>query len=87
MLVFVLIGLSLVLAGLAGLQFMYLFYADRLNRERRQHLQDLERKCAQLLKRLEAAETRIREQDELLESAYPGIRKGDEMWAEVIEER
>ena len=87
MLVFVLIGLSLVLAGLAGLQFTYLFYADRLNRERRQHLKDLEKKCARLVRRLEAAETRIREQDELLESAYPGIRKGDEVWAEVIDER
>lgn len=87
MLVFALIGLSLVLAGLAGLQFMYLFYADRLNGERRQHVKDLEKKCARLAQRLEAAESRIKEQDVLLESAYPGIRKGDEVWAEVLEER
>jgi hypothetical protein len=87
MLIFVLIGLSLVLAGLAGLQFIYLFYVDRLNRERRQHLKDLEKKCSRLTSRLEAAEALIREQDDLLEAAYPGMRRGDEVWADVIEER
>jgi hypothetical protein len=87
MLIFVLIGLSLVLAGLAGLQFIYLFYVDRLNRERRQYLKDLEKKCSRLTGRLEAAEARIREQDDLLEAAYPGMRRGDEVWADVIEER
>ena len=87
MLVFVLIGLSLALAGLAGLQFTYLFYVDRLNRERRRHSKELEKKCQNLVRRLEAAESQLKLQDELLESAYPGIRKGDEMWADVIEDR
>ena len=86
MLMFVLIGISLALAGLAGLQFTYLFYADRLMRERRKHVKQVERRCAHLTAHLEAAEARIRQQDELLEAAYPGIRKGDEAWAEVIED-
>jgi hypothetical protein len=86
MLMLVLIGLSLVLAGLAGLQFTYLFYVDRMNRERRKHLKLLEERCAQMARRLEAAEARINQQNELLESVYPGITK-DETWAEIIEDR
>lgn len=84
---FVLIGLSLVLAGLAGLQFTYLFYADRLMRERRSQVRLVEKRCARLKAQLEAAEERIREQDELLEAAYPGVRHGDEVWADVLEDR
>ncbi len=83
---FVLIGLSLVLAGLAGLQFTYLFYADGLNRERRKHVRQVEQRCARLTAQLEAAEARLREQDELLEAAYPGLRQGDEIWADVLED-
>ena len=86
MLVFVLIGLSLVLAGLAGLQFTYLYYVDRMNRERRKHVKQVEQRSARLAARLEAAQARIKQQDDLLEAAYPGMRKGDEMWADVIEE-
>jgi hypothetical protein len=87
MLMFALIGLSLALAGLAGLQFTYLFSADRMARERRKHVRQVEQRCARLLAQLNAAEARIREQDELLEAAYPGIRKDGELWADVIEER
>ena len=87
MLMLVLIGLSLVLAGVAGLQFTYLFYVDRMMRERRKHLRSLEQRCLRLNERLEAAEVRIKEQDDLLEAAYPGMRKGDEVWTDVIEER
>jgi hypothetical protein len=87
MLMFVLIGLSLVLAGLAGLQFTYLYYADRMMRERRKHIKQVEQRCARLVSQLEAAEARVKQQDELLEAAYPGIRKDGEVWADVIEER
>ena len=87
MLMFILIGLSLVLASLAGLQFIYLFSADRMMRERKRHIKEVEQRCARLISHLEAAEARIRRQDELLEAAYPGITKGDEAWADIIEER
>ena len=56
MLMLVLIGLSLVLTGVAGLQFTYLFHADKMTRERRKHLKALEQKCVQLTRRLEAVE-------------------------------
>ena len=78
MLMYALIGLSLVLVGVAGLQFAYLFYIDRIFRERQKYLQDLEH-------RYRAAKQRIAEQDELLAAAYLDLEKED--WAEVIEER
>lgn len=85
MFMYFLIGLCLVLVGVAGLQFTYLFYVDRLNHERRKYLKRLEHKCANLITRLEQAEQRIAEQDELIETVYS--KNEDEAWADVIEER
>ncbi len=87
MLFVALIGLSFVLVGIVGLQFSYMFYLDRLHIERRKHITELERKCSQLSDRLERAEKQIAEQDRLLETAYPGLKKDDEVWADVIEDR
>jgi hypothetical protein len=87
MLMFILIGVSLVLAGLAGLQFTYLFYADRMMQERRKHVRHVERRCARLVAQLESAEARLRQQDELLAKAYPGMARPDDAWAELIDER
>ncbi len=87
MLLVALIGLSFVLVGIVGLQFSYMFYLDRLHIERKKHIYELERKCNQLNERLDQAEKQIAEQDRLLETAYPGLRKDDEVWADVIEDR
>lgn len=87
MLSIVLIGLSLVLIGVVGLQFTYMFYLDRVHRERKKHIRALERKCDDLTFRLEEVEVQLAEQDKLLETAYPGMRKDDEVWADVIEDR
>lgn len=87
MLTYLLIGLCLVLLGIAGLQFTYLFYVDRLNRERRRYITALEHKHAALAERLAEAERRVAEQDELLEAVYKTEGKEDEAWADVIEER
>ena len=80
MLMFLLIGLSLILTGIVGLQFTYLFYVDRIYRERRKYLHALEKKCARLTERLEAAEKQIAE-------LHPELGKEDEAWADVIEDR
>jgi len=85
MLMFVLIGLSLVLVGIVGLQFTYMFYVERMYRERRKHMKALERKTEQLTEQLNAAQKQLAEQNELLKS-YPGLRKDEEVWADVIEE-
>ena len=87
MLLVALIGLSFVLVGIAGLQFSYMFYLDRLHIERKKHIHELEHKCNQITERLEQAKVRIAEQDRLLEIAYPALRKDDEIWADVIEDR
>jgi len=81
MLMYALIGLCLILLGIVGLQFTYLFYVDRMYNQRRAYLHDLERRLADLKARLAKAEARLAETDEIL-----GFER-DETWAEVIEER
>jgi hypothetical protein len=85
MLMYVLIGLCLVLVGITGLQFTYLAYVDRMNRERRKYLKGLEHKYAELSARLEHAERRVAEQNDQLERLYPGMT--EEAWADVIDDR
>ncbi len=82
MLFYALIGLSLVLLGISGLQFTYMFYLDRLHVEHKKYLKELEAKSAKLTRQLADAEKRIA----MIESAHPEMRKDDEIWAEVIEE-
>jgi len=87
MLIYFLIGLSLVLVGIVGLQFSYLFYVDRILKERKKYLRSLEQRHARLTERLESAEARIAEQDDLLETAFPKLEREEEVWADVIEDR
>ena len=86
MLMYALIGLSLVLTGIAGLQFTYMFYIERVYRERQKYIRTLERRYARLSERLAAAERRVDEQNALLETIQPGLSTADEAWADVIEE-
>lgn len=86
MLLFLLIGLSLALAGVAGLQFMYLFYLDRLDKERKKRLHELERRCANLTNRLSRADDRIAKQNEMLEALNLKTGRDEEAWADLIEE-
>ena len=82
---YALIGLSLALVGVAGLQFMYLFYLGRVDEQRKRHIHDLEIQCKSLSARLTEAEDRIAEQDELLAKFVD--TSDDEVWADIIEER
>jgi hypothetical protein len=79
MLSYVLIGLSLVLLGIVGLQFTYMFYLDRIHHERRKHINALEKKCADLSTRLETAEARVAQLE-------PFLKRDDEIWADVLED-
>lgn len=87
MLYYVLICLSLALTGVAGLQMAYLFYIDKLDKERKKRLRYLERRCKSLMLRLEQAERRIEEQEMLLDSIYPGSDPENETWSDIIDER
>ena len=84
---YVLIGLSLSLAAVAGLQFFYMIYLERIDREQKKRIQELERHSKHLSKRLSQAEQQIAEQDEILESIFDEFEDDDEVWADVIEDR
>jgi 16S rRNA C1402 (ribose-2'-O) methylase RsmI len=84
---YVLIGLSLSLAGVAGLQFFYLAYLERIDREHKKRIRELERHTKYLSSKLHDAETRIGEQKILLESFFDEFEDEEDVWADVIEDR
>ena len=86
MLMYALICLSLALVGIAGLQFTYLFYLDRVDKERKKLIHDLEVECRRLSERLSRAEATIADQKRLLEMRRIEFEDG-EVWADVIEDR
>ena len=83
---YVLIGLCLSLAGIAGLQLMYMFYLDRIDGERKKRVHELEIECRRLTVRLAEAERELSMKDEILATAYPEF-EDEEAWADVIDER
>jgi hypothetical protein len=85
MLLYVLICLSLALTGVAGLQMMYMFYLESVDRERKKYLVELEHECKRLRLDLINAEKAIAEQKLRPESI--GAETVEEAWADVIEER
>jgi hypothetical protein len=89
MLLYVLICLCLSLAGVAGLQFFYMAYLERLDREHKKRIMELERRNKYLTKRLTETEQQITEQNDFIESIYREfeIEDEEEIWADVIEER
>lgn len=89
MTIYVLIALALSLAGVAGLQFFYLVYLERLDREQKKRIRELEHHCQYLSTRVKQAEQQITDQNELLESFFDDFLDEDEeeIWADVIEEK
>jgi len=86
MMLYVLIVLSLSLVGVAGLQFFYMIYLERINREQKKRIYELERRSKQLSSRLSEAEQQIARQNELLENIFDEAAE-EEVWADVIEDR
>ncbi|HLM00369.1 MAG TPA: hypothetical protein VK400_04880 [Pyrinomonadaceae bacterium] len=86
---YILIGLSLSLLCVAGLQFFYLMYLERIDRERKIRIQDLEHHCKYLTARLKEVEHQLAEQAELIDAMYEESPDEDEeeVWADVIEDR
>lgn len=83
MVIFGLITFIFVLIGVIGLQLMYSFYVERLDRERKRFLRDLERENRKLKEELNAARTRL---TSLHLIAPDGSISDEDLWAEVIEE-
>ena len=86
MLYYVLIGLCFSLVGVAGLQLTYLFYLDRIDRERKKRLAELEHRASDLLSKLTAARRVIEEQRERIENLELLQSRSEEVWADVLEE-
>lgn len=84
---YVLIGLSLSLAGVAGLQFFYMIYLERIDREQKKRIYELERHSKHLTARLSKAEQQIAQQNEILETMFDEYQEEEEIWADVIEDR
>lgn len=86
MTIYVLICLSLSLVGVAGLQFFYLIYLERMDKFLKSRLHEVERQNRNLRQQLQIAENQIVEQNKIIEAVY--IETDDEeLWADVIEER
>lgn len=83
---YVLIGLSLSLLGVAGLQFFYLIYLERIDGEQKKRIRELERHCKTLSTRVSEAEQKISDQNNLLENFFDEFEE-EEIWADVIEDR
>lgn len=86
MLYYVLIGLCFSLLGVAGLQLMYLFYLDRMDRERKKRIVELESRCKMLSAKLSTAQNTIEQQEERIENLEVFQNRNEEAWADVIEE-
>lgn len=85
MLVYFLIGLSLALAGVVGMQLAFGIYRDRLNNERKNRLSQVEKKCRILVRRLNQADRRIAELELHLSDRMESIESEDN-WADVIDD-
>ena len=86
--IYILICLSLSLAGITGLQFFYLAYLDRLDKDLKNRIRELEKHCQYLANQLNQEESQ-REEKEVKEkniSSDLGEVDGDEIWADVLEE-
>ena len=85
MMLYVLICLCLALVGVAGLQFFYLFYLERIDEERKKRLHELEHHSLHLTQRLEDTEKRLAAQEKIIQNFYE--LQEDEAWADLIEEQ
>lgn len=81
---YILICLCLSLAGVAGLQFFYMVYLDKIGKDKQNRIRELEIHCKNLTSRLHKAEMQIAEQNDLIIT----IEEADteEIWADLIEE-
>ena len=86
MLIYILITLCLALSGIAGFQLTFMFYLDRMDKERKKRIRDLEHKCKSLSARLSEAEERIEQQNRMIDALYNEMDDA-EHWADVIDDR
>jgi 16S rRNA C1402 (ribose-2'-O) methylase RsmI len=79
---YIVICLALALAGVAGLQFFYLAYLEKINSHHRRRLAELERRCERLAYRLHEAEQKLNDYQDII-TTEPAE---EEIWAEIIDD-
>jgi hypothetical protein len=83
MLLYVVICVALAMAGVAGLQFFYLAYLERIGNQLKRRIQELERQNAVLYHRWQDAEHQLNSYQALdAEEIY----EDEEVWSEIIED-
>ena len=80
---YVVICVALAMAGVAGLQFFYLAYLERMSNQLKRRIHELERQNAVLYHRWQEAEQQISSY-QALESEE--IIEDEEVWSEIIED-
>ncbi|MBX7171869.1 MAG: hypothetical protein K1X72_12985 [Pyrinomonadaceae bacterium] len=81
---YVLICISLTFVGIAAMQFLYLFYLERVEIEHKKKIKELERRCKDLMSNLRDAEFQIAEQSKIIEELS---EQEEEVWADVIDDK
>ncbi len=85
---YVLICLCLSLAGVAGLQFFYMVYMERIGNDNKKRIVSLERRLKRLNQKLIETERSLAERDELIGTLGGDFEVEDEeIWADVIDDR
>lgn len=87
MFTYVFIGLLLVLAGVVGLQLMFIFYIERVYKMRVEHTRKLEREAKHLRQKIEFLEEKLSEKNALLERHGIETEAIDEAWADILDDR
>jgi hypothetical protein len=82
----VLIGITLSLLGVAGLQFLYLSWLEQVNRSNKKRITELEHRCMYLNDRLFQSELDVKQQAAVLaeHDIMLETEEIDEIWADVI---
>jgi Tfp pilus assembly protein PilN len=92
MAIYFLMGVTIVLAGVAGLQLFYLGYLERVGKEQKRRITELEKHSSRLSRRLNEAEDALIQQAEMIQAMeyYEDedvvVLEEEEVWADVIED-
>ena len=92
MAIYFLMGVTIVLAGVAGLQLFYLGYLERVGKEQKRRITELEKHSTRLSRRLNEAEDALTQQAEMIQAMeyYEDedvvVLEEEEVWADVIED-
>ena len=78
------ICIALVMAGVAGMQFFYLAYMERVSKQQKRRIKELERQNAVLYHRWQDTERILAAYQEL--EAEELIEEEEEIWSEIIED-